>query len=374
MFLIRQHLFRSRYFIFSEGLAARIAQLLSCPQKHLKLSKSFSIRCQLVANDLSAALKFFRACVGLQDDFYNRQLITNRHFEPILNILFETKHRDNLLNSACLEFFECIKRDNTKSIITHLGDNYRERLQQITYVDTFQMLMIRYDQFQDGFPPEMDTTLYSNDNDNTVGHSKANGNHRWQGVKEMDPAQEAYFNTSDDEDETASSTKKKPLQNGSSPLLKSLVDYPDDDEDAMDTIKPSSSDPPFTSSSTKSENNQVSSYSPVSIPPSTSPSSKVTTPLPQTPPERLSEKRRREEDDEEDELGKLALTKRRSSSGGASSVPNSITGQTNLLRRKKSFALSNSSKDSSTGAKKIEISLASVKPHTEPDPKRDEGG
>lgn len=39
MFLIRQHLFRSKYFIFSEGLAARIAQLLACPQKHLKLSK-----------------------------------------------------------------------------------------------------------------------------------------------------------------------------------------------------------------------------------------------------------------------------------------------------------------------------------------------
>lgn len=39
MFLIRQHLFRSKYLIFSEGLAARIAQLLSCPQKHLKLSE-----------------------------------------------------------------------------------------------------------------------------------------------------------------------------------------------------------------------------------------------------------------------------------------------------------------------------------------------
>ena len=38
MFFIRQHLFRSKYFILTEGLAARIAQLLSCPQKHLKLS------------------------------------------------------------------------------------------------------------------------------------------------------------------------------------------------------------------------------------------------------------------------------------------------------------------------------------------------
>ena len=39
IFLIRLHLFRTKYFIFTEGLGARIAQLLSCPQKHLKLSK-----------------------------------------------------------------------------------------------------------------------------------------------------------------------------------------------------------------------------------------------------------------------------------------------------------------------------------------------
>ncbi len=39
MFLIRFHQFRSKYFVFAEGLASRVAQLLSCPQKHLKLSK-----------------------------------------------------------------------------------------------------------------------------------------------------------------------------------------------------------------------------------------------------------------------------------------------------------------------------------------------
>lgn len=38
-FFIRQHSFRSKYFILSEGLAARVAQLMDCPEKHLKLSK-----------------------------------------------------------------------------------------------------------------------------------------------------------------------------------------------------------------------------------------------------------------------------------------------------------------------------------------------
>jgi protein phosphatase-4 regulatory subunit 3 len=39
-FFIRQHQHRSKYFVLSESLGQRVAQLLSCPEKHLKLSKS----------------------------------------------------------------------------------------------------------------------------------------------------------------------------------------------------------------------------------------------------------------------------------------------------------------------------------------------
>ena len=44
MFFVRQHLFRSRFILLSEGLAARIAQLLPAPQKHLKLG-NYDGRC-----------------------------------------------------------------------------------------------------------------------------------------------------------------------------------------------------------------------------------------------------------------------------------------------------------------------------------------
>ena len=39
-FFVRQHVYRSKYFIISNNLASRVAQLMSCPEKHLKLSKS----------------------------------------------------------------------------------------------------------------------------------------------------------------------------------------------------------------------------------------------------------------------------------------------------------------------------------------------
>lgn len=59
---------------------------------------------------MPAALKYFRTCIGLHDEFHSRQITQHRLFDPILNILFETMPRDNLLNSACLELFEFIKR------------------------------------------------------------------------------------------------------------------------------------------------------------------------------------------------------------------------------------------------------------------------
>lgn len=282
-----------------------------------------------------AALKFFRQCINLQDDFYNTQIIKNHLFGPILQIVYDTMPRDNLLNSACLELFELIKRENIKPLIVHLVETYRERLSEITYVDTFQNLVLRYDQMQ-GYNADQDATMAGapeNEMTPTRSGTKVNGNQRWQGLKE-DAAEEAYFNTSDDEDELSApeSTKPEPhLTNGASPLLKSLVDYPDDDlEDAMDT-----------DSTLKGDEERS---PPTSLPP-----------VAHSPPERLSEKRRRQEDDDEDALGKLSQPKRRTSS--MSSVGSS--GSNGVLRRKKGF--SDRNRDSPTGAKKIEISFGAKK-------------
>ena len=288
--------------------------------------------------------------------------MTKSHLlEPILNVVYETMPRDNLLNSVCLEFFEYIKRDNVKPIILFLVEIYREKLQEITYVDTFQNLILRYDQMQ-AFNPDMDTTLFGPEGDHTPNHVKTNGNQRWQGVRDLDAAEEAYFNTSDDEDEISTRANTQtavPSTNGASPLLKSLVDYPDDDEDIVDEKRQ------YASLAAEKEQTSRNGKAPAS------PETKHQM-LQTPPPERLSEKRRREEDDEEDELGKLSNTKRRSSSVSSTGSMNSSTGTpNNVLRRKKGFGSNN--RDSPTGTKKIEISLA-VKPPGEVGHAGDEGG
>lgn len=356
MFLIRYHLFRSKIFIFSEGLPARIAQLLACPQKHLKLSKfPKDVVIGSCADVRLAALKFFRTCIGLQDDYYIQQMTRNFLFEPILNIVYDTMPRDNLLNSVCLELFEFVKRENIKAIILHIVGNYREKLQTIRYVDTFQTLILRYDQFQ-GYNPEGDTTLFGQDQDETPSRSNVSGNHRWQGVKEMDAAEEAYFNTSDDEDELAHKKphgQRHPLVNGVSPLARSLVDYPDDEEEPMNADAGLAERKPVEKMNAQAvDENGISAVSVPSKP----------------PPERLSEKRRREED-EEDELGKLSTSKRRTSSVSSTSSGISVgSNSSNMLRRKKAFISTN--KDTAASSDKIKILLA-TRASSDNDTKRD---
>ncbi|KAJ5919702.1 hypothetical protein N7454_009537 [Penicillium verhagenii] len=305
-FFVRQHLFRTRNAIHSESLAPRVAQLLTAPQKHLKL----------------VALKFFRTLISLQDTFYQALMTHNNTFGLILDIVYETMPRDNLLNSACLELFEFIKRENIKPFIIHVVEKYREKLANITYVDTFVNLILRYDQMQ-GYGGEADP-LFGPEGSSTPRRMPLNGQ-RWQGVKEMDAAEEDYFGTSDDEDDWPQENRgalAAGTSNGSATLMvKPLVDYPeDDDEDVMDT-KPEA----------LAEQTQQAAESSASD--TTSEASSDVTPILPTqapPPERLAEKRRRE--DEDDELVKLAAgSKRRSSTSSNSSA--------GMLSRKKSLSI-----------------------------------
>jgi protein phosphatase-4 regulatory subunit 3 len=321
-FFIRQHNFRSKYFILSEGLAARVAQLMECPEKHLQLT----------------ALKYFRIVIGFHDETHNRQIIQHQLFEPILRILFATMPRDNLLNSACLELFEFIKRENIKMLVQHLVETYRERLQEITYVDTFQNLILRYDQMHEPVTTqELEHSFTSVDSDTPARHhAMVNGGKWGHGIKEMDADEEAYFNAGSDEEDDVAPVGGKPGMNGASPV-RPLVNYPDDDgEDDMDILATST---PTSSQKLSTMQTEDESTSPKAV-------------AVGSPPERLSEKRRREEDEEDELLASISTStgpKRR-----ASTASNTSTGSLRSLRRKSPNV--NSGKDGA-GPKKISLSL-----------------
>jgi protein phosphatase 4 regulatory subunit 3 len=366
-YFVRSHSIRSRHFVLSEKLSARVAQLLRVSQKPLKLT----------------ALKFFRTCVGLQDQFYVNQMMQNQTFNHILDIVIETMPRDNLLNSACLEMFEFIKRENIKNVILHVVEKYQEKIKNITYVDTFQNLINRFEQMQ-GYNADMEQTLFSQEDESpTNARNHINGGQRWQGIKDMDTEQEEYFNTSDDDEDGALDREQAPisrserfewhsrrlkmggLPNGNSTKAsanaspigggKPLVDYPDDEDDVVDEnmdVRPGSGAGPILTPQTPGTPESISSEKENTSPEGSSNSShqRRLQPSPDIP-EKIPEKRRREEeDDEDDELTKLSTgIKRRNSTSSHSS--NGGTSSLAGLRRKKSFLRSKQQHGGSGGTK-----------------------
>uniref|UniRef100_L2GG23 Suppressor of mek1 n=1 Tax=Colletotrichum fructicola (strain Nara gc5) TaxID=1213859 RepID=L2GG23_COLFN len=316
-FFIRQHGHRAKQFILEHDVLRRVAQLLACPEKYLKL----------------VAVRFFRTLANLQDSFWDKHIMDHGILLPLLDLVSKSMPRDNLLSSACLEFFVYINaQDNKKDYCKFLVHNYRERLVALSYEDTFKSMVANFDQTQ-GFTLD----LY---NESEEDHTKRMGNPHTRLAEQLhvDSEQDEYFNTSDDEENPeAQAFDKMNATNGfdgSTTSSKPLVDYPSDDEadeNAENTdpeVLPTSGEKQDGADGTSDTSSESSSVA---------------------PPERLSEKRRREEDDD-DELGKMMQNKRRNSSSAGSNA--SMT--SGIVRKKKSFA----DRTNPAAPKKIAISIS----------------
>ncbi|CAG8474974.1 1937_t:CDS:10 [Acaulospora morrowiae] len=243
-FIIRQHTFRSKYFVISTNVTMKMCSLLKTRETYVKL----------------AALRCFRACIGMKEEFYNRHLVRNNHLEPIIHLLVGTNGKNNLLNSACLELFEFIRKENIKPLVNSIMEKYGDQLIKIDYVDTFRQLQLRYEQNKEVLvKPDKSPGESSQSQNNT----QQMGHEGWSsGV--IDEDEEAYFNTSDDEDngvsvetsktdttsveeETKDGLKSESDSSGESKEADSakasnagkvgLVDYPDEDYDNEDVKK-----------------------------------------------------------------------------------------------------------------------------------------
>ncbi|KAH8912793.1 DUF625-domain-containing protein [Coniochaeta sp. PMI_546] len=322
-FYIGKHQHRSKFFVLQYNIAQRFIQLLNCKEKHLQL----------------VAIRFFRHLIMMNDEFYVKHIAERHVLGPILDVLIRTLPRDNLLCSACLDLFELIKSQHVKDLIKHLAENHREKIASLAYMNTFAEIFNIYEQSQ-GYANNVEN--YFIESEDEVGRRPNNvGARSHMEQLTVDPAEEEYWNTSDNEDENQPG--KAIGASAANGAAKPLVDYASDEEGDENGDMVMS---PTSSTAEKSKENQD--------PASTRTSSTLSTAAP--PPERVSEKRRREQD-EDDELDKLILHKRRNSSGSNSSaLSGTFGGSAKKGNKIKMGGFTDASRDQ--GHKKISIVMA----------------
>merc|ERR1712226_439069 len=82
---------------------------------------------------------------GLKDEFYFRYMVKNDSFKPIVDLFKKNGDTYNLLNSAIIEMFEFIRKENIKSLLKYVTEKFEADLRHITYVDTFEGLWAQYE-------------------------------------------------------------------------------------------------------------------------------------------------------------------------------------------------------------------------------------
>ncbi|KAF9133013.1 Platinum sensitivity protein [Mortierella sp. 14UC] len=150
-FLIRQHPIRTKVLLSSSRLVEKICILLKNRQKHMRLM----------------ALKFFRTCLGLEDDYFNRILIKNKVIHEVVGLLQETNGKNDLLNSVCLEFFSFIREKNIKLLVSHCAKIHRKELEEISYTPIFKELLALH--VDDGASSITSSSSNSNNNSGSDG-------------------------------------------------------------------------------------------------------------------------------------------------------------------------------------------------------------
>tara|TARA_B100000513_G_C11901502_1_gene185521 strand:- start:355 stop:2586 length:2232 start_codon:yes stop_codon:yes gene_type:complete len=133
-FCVQKHSYRIKYFILRNNIINKVLTLAKLKDKCLVL----------------AVVRFFRSCLGLKDEFYNRYIVKTRCFDPIMQQLELHRRRDNLVHSAILELFEFVRRENIKTLISHLSDTYHELLGSMSHVGIFKGLLLRQEQNDEG--------------------------------------------------------------------------------------------------------------------------------------------------------------------------------------------------------------------------------
>ncbi|KAL6072578.1 phosphatase 4, regulatory subunit [Balamuthia mandrillaris] len=177
-FCVQNHGYHIKYFILGNNVASKVLKLLTHPEKHLVL----------------AALRFFRAMVGAKDEFYNRHIIKFDLFQPIMELFKRNGSRYNLINSAIIELFDFIRKQNIKSLLHYLVNHFKQEFKAVTYVDTFKLLILKYKQnkdYQDNY------------------HDKATSTTTASEKPEDSDNDDSYFFLGEDEEEEATKEKEK---------------------------------------------------------------------------------------------------------------------------------------------------------------------
>ncbi|KER33704.1 hypothetical protein T265_12584 [Opisthorchis viverrini] len=204
-FCIETHTYHMKNYCFNRDLLKRVLVLLQSSHKFLVL----------------ASLRLLRRVVHMKEEFYNRYLIKNNLFKPVIKLFVANGHRYNLLDSAIIELFEYIRSEKISSLITHVVENFWDILKNVNYVQTFSDLKRVYDHSHRPTRPTLVGSVGHQTTLDVLSLVNVSSTRFQRDARALEMEEEQWFDQDDDDDEEDEETHLFPSQ--STPLVNGAV-------------------------------------------------------------------------------------------------------------------------------------------------------
>ncbi|XP_024636962.1 serine/threonine-protein phosphatase 4 regulatory subunit 3 isoform X3 [Medicago truncatula] len=211
------------------------------------LHHPYRIKCNFLLNDaienvllltrraerylVVCAVRFVRTVLSRNDEHMINYFVRNNILKPIIDAFVANGNRYNLLNSAVLELFEYIRKENNlKLLLKHLVDSFWDQLVKFEHLVSIRSLKVKYEQCVDN----------GGNNAGAVMDLRRRIDERAVEREE----EERYFNEDSDEEDAASPSVSRDHKGHQQPIVSngvtsnhpqpsrtSLVDYEDDEDD-----------------------------------------------------------------------------------------------------------------------------------------------
>ncbi|XWS38956.1 hypothetical protein CRYUN_Cryun18bG0008100 [Craigia yunnanensis] len=178
-----------------------------------------------------AAVRFVRTILSRHDEHLINHFVKNNLLKPVVDAFLANGNRYNVLNSAVLELFEYIRKENLKLLVKYIVDSFWNQLGRFESLASVLSLKVKYEQCLE--------------NCGTKTNVNALDPRKRIDERALEKEEEDYFNEDSDEDDTSASHTQKVqsqpvLSNGVaasytslSPKSVGLVDYDDDEDDEV---------------------------------------------------------------------------------------------------------------------------------------------
>ncbi|CAF0822269.1 unnamed protein product [Brachionus calyciflorus] len=194
-FCVEHHTYHIKNYILQKELLKRVLVLLKSKHQFLALT----------------SLKFLRKTIGLKEDTYNKHIIKQNLFKPVIDSLQSNGSRYNILNSAIIELFDFIRSDDIKSLIVYIVENFYQDLESINYVKTFRDLKQRYDQHKERLSDHLSRSRLNSSESTSLSscntpsfHRTKNSIDRFHDRLEFDKEDDAWIEDDDENNEKRS--------------------------------------------------------------------------------------------------------------------------------------------------------------------------